>query len=160
MTRFDGEPGNRRLLLACGVMALLAGVSACVPPAAPQARRGLTSSIETVERAETAAGFIVRFAPAHALGRAHALQGAGRHSDASTLVRTTLLSDTALHGFCFDRFTLGGAEIVLNICAPSAADQTASAPRVWLERLTNMRGVAYAELNLVAHGASAVAAEA
>ena len=66
------------------------------------------------------------------------------------LVAATLRDDASLRGLCFERFTVGGAEIVLNVCAPSPWEEPAVTQRRWLEQLGLTPGVAYVERNLVA----------
>lgn len=90
--------------------------------------------------------FVVRFDATHDLGRAQALAAQGRDAEARRRAEAALRSRADLRGLCFDRFTLGGAEIVLRPCAgaPSASQQT------WLLRLRGMPGVDYADANLQA----------
>ena len=133
--------------------ACLLGLTACAPAAAPPPivlTDILDESVRGPARAAPVrASFIVSFRPSHALGQAQALQGAGRYDEAARLVAVALRDDAALRGFCFERFTLGGAEIVLSVCAPSPLDDPLITQRRWLEQLGATPGVAYAELNLV-----------
>jgi hypothetical protein len=99
-------------------------------------------------------GFIVRFEEPHPLARAQALQAADRCDEAAELARDTLTARSELAGLCFDRFTLGGAEIVLTACEqPADPEQFAS---VWLQRLRAMNGVVYADVNASARAAECV----
>jgi hypothetical protein len=136
-----------------------AGLAACAPAVTSQTQ----VAIEEAEPNQAAAAalrlsFIVNFRPSHNLGQAQALQSVGRHDEARQLVAATLRDDTALRGLCFERFTLGGAEIVLNVCAPDSWEDPLVTQRRWLEQLGATPGVAYVERNLVAHTAEAAEA--
>jgi hypothetical protein len=95
--------------------------------------------------------FVVRFQPTHPLGRAQNLEQQGRHSDATRTARATIAGRTDLRGLCFDRFTLGGAEIVLRACDSVPAAQRENFQRNWTRRLGAMNGVEYAEPNYTAY---------
>jgi hypothetical protein len=133
--------------------AFIASVAACAPTTAPPATV-LTENAEVAPRAPGASSepmsYLVSFRPSHALGRAQALQNAGRYDEAQLLVAATLRDDASLRGLCFERFTVGGAEIVLDVCAPSPWEERAVTQRRWLEQLGVTPGVAYVERNLVA----------
>jgi hypothetical protein len=96
-------------------------------------------------------GLIVRFRQAHPLGRAQALEAQGRCEEAAQLARDTLAAQGEFAGLCFDRFTLGGAEIVLKACAPP--DDIDAFQQHWIERLEAMEQVEYAEPNLISEAA-------
>lgn len=143
---------RRDLTATVSVMLCAAFLAACAPAATSQ----MPVAIESTEQVQTDAAhlrvsFIVSFRPSHDLGRAQALHNAGRYDEAAQLVAATLRDDMALRGLCFERFTLGGAEIVLTVCAPSSSDESVATQRRWLEQLSAAPGVLYAERNLVAH---------
>ncbi|MGE0596357.1 MAG: hypothetical protein AB7P07_08325 [Hyphomonadaceae bacterium] len=94
--------------------------------------------------------FIVRFQGAGPLGRAQAAAAQGREAEAQRSAEAALRTQASLRGLCFDRFTVGGAEMVLRPCAPVAAGEQATARDRWLTRLRSMPAVAYAEVNSVA----------
>jgi len=144
--------------LGMAAAASLLGLTACAPAAAPPpiVLNGTMEGQGPVRAAPVRASFIASFRPSHALGRAQALQNAGRHEEAERLVAVTIRDNPALRGFCFERFTLGGAEIVLNVCAPSPWDDPLITQRRWLQQLAATPGVAYAELNLVAQPERAI----
>jgi hypothetical protein len=125
---------------------------------APEAEPEVTPDSEPVFEAAVAMpvlrqdqpSFIVRFAGAHALVAAQDLAAQGRYDDARRNVEQGLRRTRALRGLCFDRFTAGGAEIVLRPCnavAPGARDQVR---RDWERRFESMDGVAYADVNAIA----------
>jgi hypothetical protein len=95
------------------------------------------------------ASFVVRFREPHPLARAQALEAAGQCEQAQQLARETIAARADLAGLCFDRFTLGGAEIVLKACAPISPDEAEAFQRTWVERFATMDGVEYADANLV-----------
>ena len=137
---------SRAVLAAC-----IIGMAACVPAASPQAPV-IADEAQPAQAVTAPAGmsFIVNFRASHALGQAQSLQGAGRYDEAEQLVGVTLHDDAAFRGLCFERFTLGGAEIVLNVCAPSPWEEPLVTQRRWLEQLGATPGVVYVERNLVA----------
>ncbi len=94
--------------------------------------------------------FVVRFESTHPMARAQALEARGRHDAAVAAARRALQSERALTGLCFNRFTAGGYEIVLECCAPTPAPERATVSRNWMARLRAMNGVEYADANLIA----------
>jgi hypothetical protein len=95
-------------------------------------------------------GFIVRFQGNGPLGRAQAQAGRGRLSQAQRAAEQALAAQRAFRGLCFDRFTVGGAEMVLRSCAPAPARQRAQVTAAWLARLRDMPAIAYADVNAAA----------
>ena len=94
--------------------------------------------------------FLVAFSTGHPLKAAQELEAQGRHAQAVQAANAALRQHRELRGLCYDRFTLGGAEIVLRTCAPAPASERAAVQRRWSARLTSMTGVEYAEPNVVA----------
>lgn len=132
--------------------ALVVGLTACAPEATSQTPPLVMENTEQVQAEATRLrlSFIVNFTLSHALGQAQSLESAGRHDEAARLVAATLREDAALRGLCFERFTLGGAEIVLSVCAFSSLEESFVTQRRWLAHLGATPGVAYVERNLVA----------
>jgi hypothetical protein len=56
-------------------------------------------------------------------------------------------------GLCFDRFTVGAAEVVLRTCTAIVASERANVQQSWLTRLRAMAGVAYVDANASVSGA-------
>ena len=79
--------------------------------------------------------FIVRFQGNGPLGRAQALAGQGREAEARRAAQAALASQRSLSGLCLDRFTIGGAEMVLRPCGALPARQHAAFRARWLPRL-------------------------
>lgn len=91
--------------------------------------------------------FLVRFEGDHPLARAQSLAAQGREAPARRAAEAALAQRRDLSGLCFDRFTVGGVEIVLRTCTPPPAFERDAERRRWLERLQAMPGIAYAEEN-------------
>ncbi len=102
--------------------------------------------------ASTAApvSFIVRFRGAGPIARAQALAARGRDAQAARQVQAQLARQGAFSGLCFDRFTVGGAEVVLRSCADISPAERAAFQTRWLARLNAMRAVEYADANVAA----------
>ncbi|MEZ5996313.1 MAG: hypothetical protein R3C25_11230 [Hyphomonadaceae bacterium] len=104
-----------------------------------------------VAQAEAApVAFIVRFRGQGPIARAQAMAARGRVEQAQQQVETQLVRQTAFAGLCFDRFTVGGAEIVLRTCDAVDAGAHAQVQQTWLARLRAMRAVEYADANAAA----------
>jgi hypothetical protein len=126
----------------------LAALAACAPessePLPPQ-----TAAQAPAEQARpSSASLLVRFQDPHPLAHAQALEAAGRCPEAEQLARETLATRADLAGLCFERFTAGGAEIVLAACAPTSDGQAFQ--QGWIVRLQAMEDVEYAEANVIA----------
>lgn len=91
--------------------------------------------------------FVVRFRGSGPIARAQAMAAQGRESQGARQVQVQLARQGAFNGLCFDRFTLGAAEIVLRSCADIAPAERARVQTWWLARLNAMRAVEYADAN-------------
>jgi hypothetical protein len=150
-------PGRTHVALASALL-LSALAFGCGPGGSTESQAQSTARPAEIAAAESqpgesasqeeSIGFIVRFKPEHALGRAQGLEAAGRCEEAERLARQTLATSTELRGLCFERFTLGGVETVLISCAPVPSAQSAAYQRDWLARLRGMRTVEYADANV------------
>lgn len=94
--------------------------------------------------------FIVRFRGAGPIARAQGLAARGQVAAAQRQVEAQLVRQADFSGLCFDRFTVGGAEIVLRTCAAIVASERASVQQRWLTRLRAMRAVDYVDANATA----------
>jgi hypothetical protein len=141
------EPMNGQTIApVMGLILGLAALGACgrvdtAPPVQPK------TETQAQPAAEAATSFIVRFRAPHPLLRAQELEAAGRCQEAQQLARQTIAARPELAGLCFDRFTVGGAEIVLGACAPVA--DAAAFQQTWAQRFAAMEGVEYAEPNVI-----------
>jgi hypothetical protein len=61
-----------------------------------------------------------------------------------------LTRQNAFAGLCFDRFTAGGAEVVLRTCEAVPAGRLEAVRSRWLARLRAMRAVEYVDANVTA----------
>ena len=111
--------------------------------AQPQAAAQLTQSDARVAHI----GFIVRFRGAGPISRAQAHAARGQLAQAQRQVEAQLARQRAFSGLCFDRFTVGGAEIVLRTCDAVAASEHAGVQQSWGARLRAMRAVEYVDAN-------------
>lgn len=91
--------------------------------------------------------FLVRFQGSGPIANAQARAARGQTAAAQRTVETQLRRQGAFSGLCFDRFTVGAAEVVLRSCEPVSAGERASYQARWLARLQAMRAVAYADAN-------------
>jgi hypothetical protein len=115
----------------------------------PETRAAVQAAAH-LSQAETRAapvGFIVRFRGQGPIARAQARAGRGELGEAQRQVEIQLRRQSAFSGLCFDRFTVGGAEIVLKTCDSVAASQRASVQQSWGARLRAMRAVEYVDVN-------------
>ena len=92
-------------------------------------------------------GFIVKFRGSGPIARAQGLAARGELGAAQRQVEIQLERQTAFSGLCFDRFTVGGAEIVLRTCDVVAARERSAVQQSWVARLRAMRAVEYVDVN-------------
>jgi hypothetical protein len=109
-----------------------------------------TEPAESVETEASHAAFIVRFRGEGPIARAQARAAGGQLAEAQRDVEVQLQRQAAFAGLCFDRFTAGGAEIVLTTCEAIAASARADVEQVWLLRLQGMAAVEYVDANATA----------
>ena len=115
------------------------GVADAQPQAAAQIVQASTSAASV--------GFIVRFRGTGPIARAQAQAARGQTAQAQRQVELQLRRQSAFAGLCFDRFTVGGAEMVLRTCEPVAASERAGVQQSWGARLRSMRAVEYVDVN-------------
>ncbi len=94
--------------------------------------------------------FLVRFRGTGPIARAQALAARGRTDEAQAQIEAQLRRQASFRGLCFDRFTVGAAEVVLRTCAAIVPSERAAVQARWLAQLRDMRGVAYADVNATA----------
>jgi hypothetical protein len=141
----------RYLGIATGSVALIAAIALALsstPDADAQ-----TSPAPVLAQAPPQAAyvaFLVRFRGSGPIARAQREAADGRTQRAQAAVEAQLLRQTAFSGLCFDRFTVGGAEIVLRSCEPLAPDARQAFQQRWLRRLDAMRAVEYVDANATA----------
>jgi hypothetical protein len=151
-----------QLWRALGAAVMAAALCACGPrtDAAPSGETAdAPAPNEQEAQAREPASFIVRFRAPHPLAHAQELFAAGHCAEAEQLARTTIAARAELGGLCFQRFTVGGAELVLSACEAPAPEALAAFQHSWAERFAHMDGVEYAEPNAVASPAACASPE-
>lgn len=103
--------------------------------------------VEIAQAQAEPVAFIVRFRGTGPIARSQAQAARGETAAAQRQVELQLVRQTDFAGLCFDRFTVGGAEIVLRTCDAIAASERASVQQRWLARLRAMRSVDYVDAN-------------
>ncbi len=116
------------------------------PEATAQAQHA-AAQIAQAETRAAAVGFIVRFRGTGPIARAQAQAARGQTAQAQRQVELQLQRQSAFGGLCFDRFTVGGAEMVLRTCDAIAASERAAVQQRWGARLRAMRAVEYVDAN-------------
>jgi hypothetical protein len=132
--------------------ALMVGALALAAQPAPQAeaRQALEPGGFEIAQAPaqaTPVAFLVRFQGSGPIAQAQARAARGQMQAAQRTVEAQLRRQRAFSGLCFDRFTVGAAEVVLRSCEPVAGHERAGYTARWLDRLQAMRAVAYADAN-------------
>ena len=132
--------------------ALMVGALALAAQPSPQAeaRQALEPSGFEIAQAPAQAApvaFLVRFQGSGPIAQAQARAARGQVQGAQRTVEAQLRRQSAFAGLCFDRFTVGAAEIVLRSCEAVAGHERAAYQARWLARLQAMRAVAYADAN-------------
>lgn len=137
-------------------MAVTGALMAALIVVALQPERGARAEQQAVfesAQATTQAApvaFIVRFRGSGPIARAQAQAARGQMQAAQRQVEIQLQRQSAFTGLCFDRFTVGGAEIVLVTCQAIVASERARVQQQWLARLQAMRAVDYVDANATA----------
>ncbi len=129
--------------------ALMAGALfiALQPETNAEAQPQQAAQIAQSPASVSSVGFIVRFRGVGPIARAQAQAARGQTAQAQRQVELQLRRQTAFSGLCFDRFTVGGAEMVLRTCEPVAASERAAVQQSWGARLRGMRAVEYVDVN-------------
>jgi hypothetical protein len=126
------------IAIGAGAMAVAAGVAA-LGGRADENVAAATNGTSQVE-------FLVAF-KSGAMADAQALAAKGETERAEAAARAALARSQDLDGLCFQRFTLGGAEMVLTPCQPKGS--SAREQERWLKRLRGMNSVSYADADVV-----------
>ncbi|MBC7767555.1 MAG: hypothetical protein H7124_02075 [Phycisphaerales bacterium] len=135
--------------------AMIATALAFAAQPAAEAPPGPVQQEDTFETAQAPAhaqplSFLVRFRGSGPIARAQAQAVRGQTAQAQRQIELQLRRQRDLSGLCFDRFTVGGAEIVLRTCAAIVASERAAVQQRWLTRLRAMRAVDYVDVNAAA----------
>lgn len=133
--------------IAVGGALMAAALIVALQPETPATAAPPNGTYELAQASATPVGFIVRFRGDGPIARAQRQAAAGRMEPAQRQVEQQLVRQTAFEGLCFDRFTVGGAEIVLRTCEPVAASERAFVQQNWATRLRAMRAIEYVDAN-------------
>lgn len=117
--------------------------------ARPSAAKAPSTLADPSGAAAAPISFVVHFEGEHPLVQAQELAARGDLARAEAEAQRVIRGSSELRGLCFDRFTIGGAEIVLRACDPLSPEAAAEFQRAWVTRLQGMSGVDYAEANLI-----------
>jgi hypothetical protein len=117
------------------------------PDTRAQAQPQAVAQLAQAEARDAYVGFIVRFRGGGPIARAQGRAARGQLAQAQRQVEIQLRRQTAFAGLCFDRFTVGGAEIVLRTCEAVTAGERAGVQQSWAARLQSMRAVEYVDAN-------------
>lgn len=136
--------------IAASAAVVLGGAAfSLTAPAPPALAQTAQSAPVSPARAEPVA-FLVRFQGQGPIASAQRSAQQGRTAQAQRIIEAQLARQGAFAGLCFDRFTVGAAEVVLATCDSIAANARAGVQQSWLTRLQAMRAVAYVDANAVA----------
>lgn len=165
-TRFERLPDRLRVAFACARLTAFMTIAAvaCSPVPSSSKPQNETqmkgdalfqfsppiASTANEPQVRDDVTFLVRFVSDHPLGRAQTLHARRKPAEAERLARAALRQERDLRGLCFERFTLGGAEIVLAPCTAPAPHRLRATQAFWMERFADMAGVEYAEPNRIA----------
>jgi len=129
--------------------ALMAGalIFALQPQTHAEAEPQAVAQMAQTQTGAAPVGFIVKFRGGGPIARAQAQAARGELAQAQRQVEVQLRRQTWLAGLCFDRFTVGGAEIVLRTCEAVAASERNAVQQSWGARLRAMRAVEYVDAN-------------
>jgi hypothetical protein len=138
------------IAVSAALMAGALAISLQHPPVARASAQGVMETAQAAPAPNASPAFIVRFRGTGPIARAQARAARGDMARAQREIEVQLRRQTAFAGLCFDRFTAGGAEIVLRTCEAASGDQLAALQARWLARLRAMRAVDYVDTNVTA----------
>lgn len=136
------------IVAGSALIALALWIAALGPEATPARAAPLADLAQAPAAAPSS--FLVRFRGGGPIARAQADAAQGRTPQAQRRIEEQLLRQRAFAGLCFDRFTVGAAEVVLRTCEPVAVRDRDTLEAQWLRRLRAMRAVEYADVNATA----------
>jgi len=142
----------RYLGIAASAAAMVAALALALSPT-PNAQAQAAPAHPVLAQAQpqaTSVVFLVRFRGDGPIANAQREAANGRLQQAQAIVETQLRRQASFSGLCFDRFTVGGAEIVLRSCEPVAAEARNAYQQRWLRRLDAMGSVEYVDSNATA----------
>jgi hypothetical protein len=130
-----------------GALMAVALFVAAQPQSHAEAQTQAAAQLAQAQTSADPVGFIVRFRGTGPISRAQAQAARGEIAQAQRQVEVQLQRQRSFAGLCFDRFTVGGAEIVLRTCEAVAASERNAVQQSWGARLRAMRAVEYVDAN-------------
>jgi hypothetical protein len=134
--------------IAASAVVMAVALAFALEPASNAAPQGVYETTQAPPA--TAVSFVVAFRGNGPIARSQAAAVRGQTAPAQREIEVQLIRQTAFAGLCFDRFTVGAAEVVLRTCEPVLAAARERTAAEWLQRLRAMRAVAYADANTTA----------
>ena len=138
---------NVNALRTWGIAVSAAMIAASLAVAAQPAPRVEALQLAQAEQQAAPLSFLVRFRGAGPIARAQRAAGQGETEAAQRQVEVQLGRQRDFAGLCFDRFTIGAAEVVLRTCEAIVPSERADMQQEWLTRLRAMRAVEYVDAN-------------
>jgi hypothetical protein len=142
----------RTLGIAVSASLIAAALVVAAQPPSP-ARAQSSNAFDVAQAAPAQASpisFLVRFTGSGPIARAQRQAARGQTAEAQRQLQIQLRRQPAFNGLCFDRFTVGAAEVVLRTCAAIVPSERDAVQQRWLTQLRSMRAVAYVDVNTTA----------
>jgi hypothetical protein len=140
----------RYLGIAASSAAMLAAITLALSPAPAADAQTASPVLAQAPPQAASVAFLVRFRGDGPIANAQREAARGHLQRAQAIVETQLQRQAPFSGLCFDRFTVGGAEIVLRSCEPIAPEARDTYRQHWLRRLDAMGSVEYVDSNAIA----------
>ena len=132
--------------IAVSAAMIAASLAIAAQPAPAETRADMVQLAQAAQQAEPLS-FLVRFRGAGPIARAQRAASQGETEAAQRQVEVQLGRQRDFAGLCFDRFTVGAAEVVLRTCEAIVPSERAAIQQEWLTRLRAMRAVEYVDAN-------------
>lgn len=132
--------------IAVSAAMIAASLAIAAQPTPTATRTDMVQLAQAAQQAELLS-FLVRFRGAGPIARAQRAASQGETEAAQRQVEVQLGRQRDFAGLCFDRFTVGAAEVVLRTCEAIVPSERAAIQQEWLTRLRAMRAVEYVDAN-------------
>lgn len=132
--------------IAVSAAMIAASLAIAAQPTPTATRTDMVQLAQAAQQAELLS-FLVRFRGAGPIARAQRAASQGETEAAQRQVEVQLGRQRNFAGLCFDRFTVGAAEVVLRTCEAIVPSERAAIQQEWLTRLRAMRAVEYVDAN-------------
>lgn len=132
--------------IAVSAAMIAASLAIAAQPTPTATRTDMVQLAQAAQQAEPLS-FLVRFRGVGPIARAQRAASQGETEAAQRQVEVQLGRQRDFAGLCFDRFTVGAAEVVLRTCEAIVPSERAAIQQEWLTRLRAMRAVEYVDAN-------------